>query len=564
MIEELQIRDLGVIAETVLPLGPGFTAITGETGAGKTMVVTALGLLMGSRADASSVRAGASQARVSGIIRVEPAELPGVADIVDEVGGDIEEDELVLSRTVNAEGRSRAVAGGVGVPVGALGRLAEQLFAVHGQSEQLRLKSTAAQRETLDRFAGPGLAAVAKKYRAAHDERIELERRITELRETRDAISAEANRLREELELIQEVSPAPGEERELAARIEVLANVEALRGAATAAQEAVASEDDDPMARDATGLIDDALHQLERVTGVDPRLDAVANTLREARFQLADAGRDLAEYASDLDEEGPAELERANDRMSALTRVLRLFGEDSEAVLAYAETAGQRLLEIDGEGSSEEALTALLDECRVLETELAAKLTELRTKAATKLRKGVTAELRQLALPDADFIVAVDPLAVPARHGADEVQFLLSPHPGATPRPVAKSASGGELSRVMLALEVVLAGADPVPTFVFDEVDAGIGGAAAIEIGRRLARLAQTSQVIVVTHLAQVAAFASNHLQVVKDSSGGYTESSCTRLSGEARIDEMARLLSGLSTSESAREHATELLELAR
>ncbi|MBC9944397.1 DNA repair protein RecN [Leucobacter sp. cx-328] len=563
MIEELQIRDLGVIAETVLPLGPGFTAITGETGAGKTMVVTALGLLMGERADASSVRAGASQARVSGIVRIEATEFPDIAAIVDEVGGAIEDSELVLSRTVNAEGRSRAVAGGVGVPVGALGRLAEQLFAVHGQSEQLRLKSTAAQRETLDRFAGSALATVAKKYRAAHDERTNLERRITELRDTRDAVTAEANRLREELELIQEVNPEPGEERELASRIEVLANVEALRDAATAAQNAVANEGDDPMSRDAAGLIDDALHHLDRVTGVDPRLDAVANMLREARFQLADAGRDLAEYASDLDEEGPAELERANERMSALKRVLRLFGEDTEAVLAYAETAAERLADIEGEGSSEEALTALLDECLVLESELAGKLTELRSKAATKLRKGVTAELRQLALPDADFIVTVEPLGSFAGHGADEVQFLLSPHPGASPRPVAKSASGGELSRVMLALEVVLAGADPVPTFVFDEVDAGIGGAAAIEIGRRLARLAQTSQVIVVTHLAQVAAFANNHLQVVKDSSGGFTESSCTRLEGEARIDEMARLLSGLSSSESAREHANELLNLA-
>lgn len=559
MIEELRIRDLGVIADATLPLGPGFTAITGETGAGKTMVVTALGLLMGDRSDANSVRVGATQARVSGIIRTDDA---GVHAEVDDLGGDVEDGELIMSRTVSAEGRSRATIGGASSPVGALGRLSERLFAVHGQSEQLRLRSGAAQRDTLDRFGGAPLATALAEYQAAHDERERVERMRDDLTHHREARASEAARLREELDEITAVDPVAGEETDLAARIEVLSNVEALRTAAVGAGEALASESGDPMQRDASGLVDRAIHDIDRVADLDPRLAAVLETLRSVSFQLADAARELAAYASDLDEEGPGELAQANDRLAALTALFRRYGETSAQVIEYADSASRRLLELDGDGDALDGLTARLDSLRIRERECAETLSELRTAAARRLGELVSTELRQLALPDATFVAQVRQLQTLSAHGADDVQFLLAPHPGAEPRPVAKTASGGELSRVMLALEVVLAGADPVPTFVFDEVDAGVGGAAAIEIGRRLARLARTSQVIVVTHLAQVAAFATNHLRVVKDSSGGFTESSCQRLEGDARLAEMARLLSGLDTSESALEHAAELLTL--
>lgn len=559
MIEELRIRDLGVIADATLPLGPGFTAITGETGAGKTMVVTALGLLMGERSDAGSVRVGASQARVSGIIHTED---PAVRDEVDELGGEIEDGELIMSRTVSAEGRSRATVGGASTPVGALGRLSERLFAVHGQSEQLRLRSSAAQRDTLDRFGGAPVATALAEYRAVHEERASIERTLEELTVHSDERASEAARLREELDEITAVDPVAGEEIELAARIEVLSNVEALRAAAVGAVEALASESGDPMQRDASGLVDNAIHDVDRVADLDPRLAAVLETLRAVSFQIADAARELAAYASDLDEEGPGELAQANERLAALNTLFRRYGATSEQVIEYADVASRRLLELDGDGDALGELGARLEALRVRERELAARLSELRTESARTLSDLVSLELKQLALPDARFVVRVESLPNLAAHGADDVQFLLAPHPGAEPRPVAKTASGGELSRVMLALEVVLAGADPVPTFVFDEVDAGVGGAAAIEIGRRLARLARTSQVIVVTHLAQVAAFATNHLRVVKDSSGGFTESSCQRLEGDARLAEMARLLSGLDTSESALEHAAELLSL--
>ena len=559
MIEELRIKDLGVIADATLPLGPGFTAITGETGAGKTMVVSALGLLMGGRSDAGAVRLGASQARVSGIVRSSDGD---VTEIVDDVGGDIEDGELVMSRTVSAEGRSRAAIGGAAAPVGALARLSEHLFAVHGQSEQLRLRSTAAQRDTLDRFGGGELAAALAAYREAHTERAQAEVRLASLQESRDARAGELARLRAELEEISAVDPVAGEETELAARIEVLGNVEELRAASLGAGEALASESGDPSQPDAAALINAALHDVERVSALDTRLAAIAETLRSVSFQVADSAKELAAYASDLDEEGPGELAAANERLAALTALFRHYGATSADVLDYADTASRRLVELDGDDEALGGLGERVAELRATEQELAGKLSALRGAAAERLGAAVSVELRELALPDARFVVSVTPLEALGAHGADEVLFLLAPHPGAEPRPIAKSASGGELSRVMLALEVVLAGADPVPTFVFDEVDAGVGGAAAIEIGRRLGQLARTSQVIVVTHLAQVAAFATNHLRVVKDSSGGFTQSSCQRLDGDERLAEMARLLSGLDTSESALEHAAELLAL--
>ncbi|GAA1799727.1 DNA repair protein RecN [Leucobacter iarius] len=560
MIEELRIRDLGVIGDATLALGPGFTAITGETGAGKTMVVSALGLLMGGRSDAGAVRSGASQARVSGLVRTADAD---VVELVEEVGGDVEEGELALTRTVSSEGRSRASVGGAAAPVGALGRLADRLFAVHGQSEQLRLRSRSAQRETLDRFGGAEVAAALTAYRKLHEERAARSAELAELRAAHDARAAEAVRLREDLDEIAALDPQLGEDDELRTRIERLSNLEALRAASSAAARAVAGDGDDPYERDATGLITEAQQELERVAAHDERLAAVLETLRGIGFQLADATRELGGYLSDLDEDGPGELEQANERLSALNAVIRRFGGGLAEVLEIAETGALRLAELDGDDERVDELDARLAVLVSEERAAADRLSELRRSAAVELGERVSAELRHLALPDAEFAALVEPGELGGA-GADEVTFLLRSHPGADPRPLAKGASGGELSRIMLALEVVVAATDPVPTFVFDEVDAGVGGAAAIEIGRRLARLARTSQVIVVTHLAQVAAFANNHLQVVKDSSGGFTESSCRRLDGDERLGEMARLLSGLSDSSSALEHAAELLQLGR
>lgn len=558
MIEQIRIRDLGVIADTTLTLGPGFTAITGETGAGKTMVVTALGLLMGERSDARAVRLGAEAARVGGLVRTED---PQIVELVEDAGGEIEDGDLTLTRTVSSEGRSRASVGGSAAPVGSLAKLADRLFAVHGQSEQLRLRSSAAQREMLDRFGGSELLGLLADYQRAHSERRELENELAGLSDARDERVREAVRLREELEQIEAVDPQPGEETELKQRIERLSNLEELRGATSAALRAIADDGDDPFASDASSMVDAALREIERVVSSDTQLEALAESLRSLSFQLSDVGRELAGYASNLDQDGPGELAAANERLAALNGLLRLYGEDTAAVVAYGARSAARLDELDGDDDRIALLDRQLENAREDELGLAAQLTAMRAEAAAGLGTLVTVELHELALPDAEFVVELQPAEL-GKFGADEVRLLLQPHPGASPRPLAKGASGGELSRVMLALEVVVAASDPVPTFVFDEVDAGIGGAAAIEIGRRLARLAQSSQVIVVTHLAQVAAFANNHLQVVKDSSGGFTQSSCRLLEGDDRLAEMARLLSGLSDSESALAHASELLAL--
>jgi len=560
VIDELVIKDLGVIAEARLPLGPGFTAITGETGAGKTMVVTALGLLMGARADTGAVRQGADRARVAGVINV--ASLGDVRDQVDALGGEVEHDELLLSRSVSNEGRSRATVGGAPTPVSALTSLAEHLFVVHGQSDQLRLRSAHAQREALDRFGGETLARTLTNYQAAFSSWRELNRELEDLTASHAERGREAARLAADLSEIESIAPEPGEDVALAEMLQRLEHSEALRQASAHAHEILSSETGDPQSRDVSGMLNEAKQQLERVIEHDPALAPILEALANASFAIDDAATELARYAETLDADGPQEFERVQQRKAALTQLTRKFGPELTDVLAYAETGASRLTELHGDDSRIDELAASVA-LLANETELYAReLTTLRSSAAEALAVSVTAELAALALPDAQFVATITPALELNTYGADEVSFLLKPHAGAEPRPLAKGASGGELSRVMLALEVVIAGVDPVPTFVFDEVDSGVGGAAAIEIGRRLARLAETAQVIVVTHLAQVAAFANNHLQVVKDSTGGFTESSCKRLDAEARVAEMARLLSGMTDSASALEHAAELLAL--
>jgi len=561
MIEQMSLRDLGVIAQATLPIGPGFTAITGETGAGKTMVVTGLGLLLGARSDAGTVRAGAAQAVVEGVWIVPEA--GPVTERVTDAGGEVEpigdgQAELYLSRTVTAEGRSRAGVGGRTAPAGVLADLAEQLVVVHGQSDQLRLRSGAAQRDALDRFAGAAVDEALEQYRAAYDEARSLAAQLDELTDRRDDRAREAEQLRAALTELEQIDPQPGEAVELAQRAERLANAEELRLAAALAHAALSGEDDAP---DVLTLLAEARRALERAAGSDATLAAHAATFEELGYRAADLATDLSGYLADLDESGPHELAAVEERRAAIGGLVRAHGTLEDA-LALRATGGLRLAELDDDDDRVDRLTADLATATTALDAAAGLLTAARRAAAERLGEAVTAELRALALPDARVVVAVEPGASTAA-GRDEVTLLLAPHPGADPRPVARSASGGELSRVMLAIEVVIAGTGSVPTFVFDEIDAGIGGAAAIEVGRRLAALATTSQVIVVTHLAQVAAFATNHLSVVKASDGSVTASSVRALAGREREAEMARLLSGLPDSPAALEHARELLGLA-
>ncbi|MDR5701761.1 DNA repair protein RecN [Agromyces aerolatus] len=561
MIEELGIRDLGVIADATLPIGPGFTAVTGETGAGKTMVVTALGLLLGARADAAAVRSGAKQAWVEG--RWYLPGQPVIEERVADAGGELDEGELLLGRSVSAEGRSRAVVGGRSAPVGLLTELADELVVVHGQADQQRLRSAVAQRDALDRFAGRDLHEVLEAYRSAFESWRDDARELDLLREAHDARRREADELREALDEVEAADPQPGEDDELQERADRLTNLEDLRLAAAQAHELVSAEnpvDDQP---DAIGLVEHARRHLERVAPYDASLSPVGEALANAGFLLADAAAELSSYVAGLDADGARELELVQERRARLAALIRRHGTTLDDVLTFRAQGGLRLLELDGDDERIGQLEASVSSAAAEVDRLASRLTELRTDAAARLGAAVTTELAALAMPDAQLHVTVEPAAEPTASGRDQVSILLRPHPGAEPRSVSRGASGGELSRVMLAIEVVIAGTDPVPTFVFDEVDAGVGGAAAIEIGRRLARLAERSQVIVVTHLAQVAAFANNHLSVVKGTDGQVTASSVRQLEGAEREAEMARLLSGLSDSEIGLAHARELLEIA-
>lgn len=558
MIEEIRIRNLGVISEAVLPLGPGFTAITGETGAGKTMVVTALGLLRGERAEAATVRSGADASVVEGRWLIEDA--ARVADILEQVDAELDDGELLLARSVTSEGRSRAVVAGRQTPAGTLADLGDALVAVHGQSEQVRLRSASAQREALDRFGGAPLADVLMRYQHAFRQWKADAAELTEITTARDARVREADELRIAVAEIESLAPQPGEDEALATLAERLTHTEELRVALLTAREALSSESDHT---DVLGLIDTARKSLDRASAIDAGLGALADELNELSARLIDAAHALSSQVASLEGEGERDLDLVQERRAELGAVIRKYGPGLEDVISYVATASARLLELDSDDTRIEELSALVAQHEKSVTSLALEVTTLRTATARVLEAQVTAELHALAMPDANLHVSLTALSEPTIHGADGIEILLAPHPGAQPRPVSKGASGGELSRIMLALEVVIASADTVPTYVFDEVDAGVGGAAAIEVGRRLAMLAQNAQVIVVTHLAQVAAFANNHLRVFKDTSGEVTASSVTKLDGTSRLSEMARLLSGLADSESGLTHARELLDLA-
>ncbi len=566
MIEELSIRDLGVIGEARLPLGPGFTALTGETGAGKTMIVTALGLLLGERADSQVLRRGSGAAVVDGHWLI--AEDSSIVSRVSDAGGELDPAgagtvSLILSRSVSAEGRSRAVVGGRTTPVGVLNELGRELVVVHGQSDQVRLRSAVAQREALDRFAGDQLSAVLDDYQESYRRWQTGQGELEVLVAESEARSREAEDLRAAIADIEQVDPRRGEDVELSERAERLGNLEELRITASSALELVSAQVTDD-GRDALGLVEDARRQLERMAGHDSALSPIVDSIANASLALTEISAQLSSYLGGLDADGANELEVIQERRAQLTALVRKHGSTLDETIDFLDVGSSRLLELDNDSDRIERLSDEVAQDRERVIALAARLTELRKVAAADLAAAVTSELSGLAMADASITVNVDDEGDYSLAGHDQVSILLVPHKGAEPRPLGRGASGGELSRVMLAIEVVIAASDPVPTFIFDEVDAGVGGASAIEIGRRLALLARSAQVIVVTHLPQVAAFANNHLRVVKSTDGEITASSVQQLHGEERAEELARMLSGLSDSQSGLVHARELLDTAR
>ena len=592
MIESLHIEDLGVIEEADLVLSPGLTALTGETGAGKTMVLTSLGLLLGQRAESTIVRAGAERALVEGVFTLD-GDSPAIRRAA-EAGAELEDDELIVSRTVPASGRSRAHLGGRAVPSAVLSEVGAHLVSVHGQGDQFRLRSTSAQRRALDCLGGREHAALCRRYAEAYRARQAAAEALEEWRAGARARRAEATRLRSRLAAVERLDPGPGEDARLAAEAARLERAEDLRRAASAARAALAGDEEAVVSQapDVLALVAAAERALAPVHDVDPVLSTLARRMRRLAIDSADIAAELGEYLDSLSAD-PERLARVQDRRAALTRVLREVGdgeqiEDVDALLAFCARIAERLAELDGPRDASAALTGALAEADERLDRCAAELSAARRALGERLEAAVTGELEGLQMRGARLSVAFEPLAEAGPTGAEAVTLLLTAHPGAPALPLGKGVSGGELSRIVLALEVVLAeagtgerehdAAGTRRTLVFDEVDSGVGGRAALEVGRRLARLARSTQVVVVTHLAQVAAWASTQLVVLKEQApagdgaggggagpglAGGTRTRVVAVEGAEREKELARMLSGHEDSDAALRHAAELLEEA-
>ena len=616
MIESLRIRDLGVIAEAELTLHPGLTVLTGETGAGKTMVLTGLGLVLGDRAEPHRVRPGAARTVVEAAITAPPGSPAG--SLVVAAGGELDEDgTLVLLRTVSTEGRSRAHAGGTAVPAATLASLAGHLVTVHGQADQRRLVRPAVQRDLLDAYAetiGEGShAARLADHRAAYAELAQLQTEVRELREAALHRSREQEMLRHGLAEIAAVDPREGEDDELAAEQSRLGAAVDLTRAARTVHDALAGDRDGSV----RSLLTAAERGATELAGRDRALDVIAERLRAMAVDAEDIAADAASYAGGL-EPDPVRLAMIGERREVLARLARRYpapdvpapdvpapgipggipadlrgdlrddlrdgagghgpGGSTDPVMAWAVAAEQRLLELDDASDRIQTLLGRVGQLTAALTSSAAAITGARIDAARRLAGAVTTEISALGMSKARMSVVVAPRSTAGLviadapgggsrtigpSGADEVTLALVPHPGADPVGLGSGVSGGELSRVMLALEVVLAATSGTPTYIFDEVDAGIGGRTAAQVGHRLARLAATRQVVVVTHLAQVAAHADRHLVVVRDETGSITRSGVSEVSGGARVAELARMLSGSPDSATARAHADQLLTAA-
>lgn len=560
MIEDIRITDLGVISEAELTFDKGLTVLTGETGAGKTMVLTALGLLLGDRSDSGAIRSGAGQSTVEGRWRLDTNN-PTLTKAED-AGALIAEGELLLARSVSSDGRSKAVIGGRSVPVGLLSEIGEELVVVHGQADQIRLKSLAAQKIALDKFAGAKHLALLGEYANYFSAWKQTQATLEDIQTNLLARAKQVEDLTQSLEELDKLAAKPNEDVELAELAKKLTHSADLRAAVGLAHDALLNDNFDAI--DATSLIGKARKALENAASHDATLETQASALRQIGEDLNDIAAELSGYLTSLESDSPMTLDEIQERRSALNSALRRYGPTIEDLQTFQETAQAKLAELD---VSSERIASLEAEVAALHKQAKAcadQISSNRTQAASDLAKRVSQELVALAMAGSKLHVLVEKTEHFGPTGFDSVSFLLESYSGAEPRPLGKGASGGELSRIMLALEVVLAETDSTPTFIFDEVDAGVGGAAAIEVGRRLAKLAKNAQVIVVTHLAQVAAFADRHLTVVKSSEAGFTSSDVHVLDENARSEELARMLSGLSDSETARTHAKELRDLAK
>ena len=560
-LEEISIRSLGVIESSNIQFKPGLTVLTGETGAGKTMVLTALGLVLGSKSDSDLVRAGQERAVVTGRFSVP-------LQIQDEIlasGGEVEDDCVVITRTLSSKGKSRVLVGSAVSSAATVSSFAQSLVEIHAQSSSSKLMKPAVSRELLDRYGGIDLT----QYQEIFTQYQEISLRIQELKNQLLQRDKEIDLLTEFAQEFSKLSPVSGELVKIENEIAKLGSVEQLNQVVSSTLNLLEDED-----LSALNLLQQMRKSLDSVAGKDRDLDQITERFTESLLNLQDIGSDLTSYLSSL-EADPSRFAQLQDRKSALSSLLKRYGKGSDKDLAFEELiadglgAKQKLADLSG-GS--DRITELEKQKLDIFSKMkisAVKLANDRKINAEKLSKLVTSEIRNLSMPNSQFVISQSTLDSEkpgsyTAYGLDEIAILFAAHTGATPLPLSKVASGGELSRVMLALEVVIAEAEPIGTYIFDEVDAGVGGKAAVEIGRRLAKLSKSAQVIVITHLPQVAVWADNHLVVKKSESGSVTQSDVKEMSADERKVEIARMLSGQEDSQTAQEHASELLTIVR
>jgi DNA repair protein RecN (Recombination protein N) len=560
-LEEISIRSLGVIESSNIEFKPGLTVLTGETGAGKTMVLTALGLVLGSKSDSDLVRQGQERAIVTGKFAV-PKDL--AAQIID-AGGEVEEESVVISRTVSTAGKSRVLVGGVVSSAAAVSSFASSLVEIHAQSSSSKLTKPGVARELLDRFAGVDLTA----YQQTFDQYQQMLRRINDLKEQLSQADRQIAELSELADEFAKLNPKSGELVEIEDEIAKLGSVEVLNQAVSAALNLFENED-----LSAVNMLQQIRKSLDQVNGKDKQLDAITERYTESLLNLQDISSDLTSYLSQL-EADPNRFEKLQDRKASLNSLLKRYGKGSDKEAAFEQllidgkSAKERIADLSGGDQRVAELQKEADSLFKQLQEQGLALSKLRKVNGEKLSSQVTDEVRSLSMPNASFVIEqtigdVKNSKSFTSNGIDEISILFTAHSGGTALALNKVASGGELSRVMLALEVVIAEAEPIGTYIFDEVDAGVGGKAAVEVGRRLSKLSKSAQVIVITHLAQVAAWADNHLVVKKSENGLVTQSDVIEVSANERKIEIARMLSGQEDSQTAQEHAGELLAIVR
>jgi DNA repair protein RecN (Recombination protein N) len=553
MLTELRIRNFAIIEQVTLPLDEGFNVLSGETGAGKSIIVGALGLLLGERASADLIRSGAEKATVEGVFDI--ANLKEIAALADERGIDVEDDTLVLKREIAANGRGRAWINGATVTATVLAEIGRQLVNLHGQHDAQTLLDGESQRRILDAFGGS--EAQADLVRNFHAELSAVRREITSLSARRAEAEKRADYLRHVAREIEDARLSPGEHGKLEDEARVLENADELRTLASSLHELLSGEDTSVLSQ--LGAAQRPLTSIERIDASTARMQELFDT---AFYALQELARSVEEYAGSVDLD-PARLEEVRQRRDRLFGLLKKYGPTLDDVMEAGRSARSELDLVDTAKFDLANLNAREAETRRRLTADAEKLSDMRVTAAKKLAKAVDALLPPLGMPDGRFSVALISRDEPTADGAEEVEFRVTLNVGHEERPLARVASGGELSRVMLALKTILARVDQVPTLVFDEVDSGIGGRVGLQVGDTLRRVAKEHQVFAISHLPQIAARAHHHIVVAKGAKGGVTTADITVLEGTSRVNEIARMLGGDPESKVSRAHAKELLESA-